>query len=168
MPYVGEIRLMASNWAPVGWALCNGDHLPISENEVLFQLIGTTYGGDGESDFALPNLRSRIPMHKTNGGSHDVLGEMAGTEEVTLTSSQMPNHPHAFLASTALANQPTPGGNLPAQSGTVQLYTEDSANVALAPQSLAPTGGNQPHDNMHPYYVVTFIISLFGEFPRPT
>jgi len=167
MPYVGEIRLMASNWAPAGWELCNGQLLPISENETLFQLIGTTYGGDGEETFALPNLQSRIPMHRNLNGPH-TLGEMAGTEEVTLTSAQMPNHTHAFLASTALANQPTPGGNLPAQSGTVQLYTEDSANVALSPQSLSPTGGSQPHDNMHPYYVVTFIISLFGEFPRPT
>ncbi|HEV2890837.1 MAG TPA: tail fiber protein [Frankiaceae bacterium] len=167
MPYVGEIRLMGTNWAPVGWEKCNGQLLAISENETLFTIIGTTYGGDGESTFALPNLQSRIPMHKNANGPH-VIGEMAGTEEVTLTSTQMPNHTHAFLASTALANQPTPGGNLPAQSGTVQLYTEDSANVALAPQSLAPTGGSQPHDNMHPYYVVTFIISLYGEFPNPT
>jgi len=166
MPYVGEIRMLGSNWAPVGWALCNGQLLPIAENETLFVLIGTTYGGDGETSFALPDLQSRIPMHRIP--STRVEGSTAGTEQETLTTVQMPQHTHAFLASTALANQPTPGGNLPAQSGTVQLYTEDSANVALSPQSLAPVGGSQPHDNMHPFYVITFIISLYGEFPQAT
>lgn len=165
--YVGEIRMMGSNWPPVGWELCNGQLLPIAENEVLFQLIGTTYGGDGETTFALPNLQSRIPRHRLASNAL-TLGEMAGTEEVTLTTNQIPNHTHAFLATTALANQPTPGGNLPAQSGTVQLYTEDSASANLAPQVIGPTGGSQPHDNMHPFYVVNFIISLYGEFPQAT
>ncbi len=166
MPYVGEIRMFGGNFKWFGWELCNGQLLPISENETLFVLIGTTYGGDGETTFALPNLMSRIPMHKMF--SSRVLGEMAGTEQETLTTTQIPSHTHAFLASTALANQPTPGGNFPAQSGTVQLYTEDSANVALSPQAVGLAGGSQPHDNMHPFYVVTFQISLHGEFPQAT
>lgn len=167
MPYVGEIRMLGSNWAPAGWALCNGQNLPIAENEVLFQLIGTTYGGDGESTFALPNLQSRIPMHRPTANALN-LGTMAGTEQETLTVQQIPNHTHAFIATTALANQPTPGGNLPAQSGTVQLYTEDSATANLAPQMIGPAGGSQPHDNMHPFYVITFVISLYGIFPSAT
>jgi microcystin-dependent protein len=167
MPYIGEIRMLGSNWAPAGWALCNGQHVYISENETLFQLIGTTYGGDGQETFALPDLQSRIPMHRPTANALN-LGTMAGVEEVTLTLQQIPNHTHAFMATTALANQPTPAGNLPAQSGTVQLYTEDSAAQNLAPQMIGPTGGSQPHDNMHPYYVITFIISLYGEFPSPT
>ena len=167
MPYVGEIRMTAANWAPVGWAVCDGQLLPISENETLFVLIGTTYGGDGETTFALPNLSSRIAMHRPDANAN-ALGEMAGTESETLTLNQIPLHSHAFLATTGLANQPTPGGNLPAQSGTVQLYTEDSANQALAPQMIAPRGGSQPHENMHPFLVITFMISLYGEFPQAT
>jgi microcystin-dependent protein len=161
-PYVGEIRMFGGNFEIAGWAFCDGRLLPIAENETLFQLIGTTYGGDGQETFALPNLNARFPLHQGNGF---ILGEMAGTEEVTLTMQQIPTHNHAFLATTALANQPTPGGNVPAQSGTVQLWTEDSPTAALATQALAPVGGSQPHENMHPFLAINYIISLFGEFP---
>lgn len=164
-PYVGEIRMFGGNFAPAGWAFCDGQLMPISENEVLFQIIGTTYGGDGESTFALPNLQSRFPMHQGNGF---VVGEMAGTEQETLTVNQIPSHSHAYLASTDLADEATPGGNLFAQPTTVTLYIEDTPAVNLAPQALGLTGGSQPHDNMQPYLVINFIISLFGIFPSQT
>lgn len=163
MPYVGEIRMFGGNFAPAGWAFCDGQLLPISENDVLFTLIGTTYGGDGETTFALPNLQSRFPLHKS---ASFPIGAMGGTESETLTVQQIPVHTHAFLATQALANQPTPGGNHPAQSGTVQLWTEDAVSAALSPQAITPVGGSQPHDNMHPFTVISFIISLFGEFPQ--
>jgi len=164
-PYVGEIRIFAGNYAPAGWAFCDGSLLPISENDVLFTLIGTTYGGDGEETFALPNLSSRVPIHRS---SQLPQGQMGGVEEVTLAIPQMPVHNHPFFATTGLANQPTPGNNTTAQSGTMQWYTEDNATVPFAPQALGPDGGSQPHDNMHPFYVITFIISLYGEFPQAT
>jgi microcystin-dependent protein len=167
MPLLGEIRMFAGTFAPVGWEKCSGQLLLISEYETLFQLIGTTYGGDGQETFALPDLQSRFPLHQDQANGFGI-GSMAGAEQVTLTAQQIPVHTHNFLATTALATQPTPGGNVPAQSGTVQLYTEDSASVALAPQAIGPTGGSQPHDNMQPYLVLNFIISLFGEFPQIT
>jgi microcystin-dependent protein len=161
-PYVGEIRMFGGNFAPAGWALCKGDLLAISENETLFQLIGTTYGGDGQETFGLPDLRGRFPVHQASGF---VMGEMAGTEEETLSAQQIPVHSHSFLASQALASQPTPGGNLPAQSGTIQLFVQDTPAVPLDTTLMTPAGGSQPHENMHPYLVINFIISLFGEFP---
>ena len=164
-PYVGEIRMFGGNFAPAGWMLCNGQLLPISENERLFQLIGTTYGGDGQETFALPNLQSRFPMHRGNGFT---LGESAGTEAETLTTQQVPIHSHAFLATTSLADEPTPAGNLPAQATTLQLFREVTPAAALAANAVSVTGGSQPHDNMHPYLVINFIISLFGEFPSQT
>lgn len=166
-PYIGEIRMFAGNFAPAGWAFCWGQLIPIAENDALFVLIGTTYGGDGQETFALPNLAARIPMHRVLNGT-PVLAEMGGVEEVTLTTNQTPVHNHAFLATTGLANQGTPGGVTTAQSGTVQLFTEDTAAASLAAQAVQPVGGSQPHDNMHPYQCVSFIISLFGLFPRPT
>src|ERR1043165_943194 len=143
-PYVGEIRMFAGNFAPAGWMFCEGQLLPISENETLFQLIGTTYGGDGESTFALPDLRGRVPIHQGNGF---VLAEMGGTEEETLTITQIPAHSHPMLVSRDLANQPTPGGNLPAQSGTINLFIDDSPSAALAATAISTTGGSQPHTN---------------------
>jgi microcystin-dependent protein len=169
-PYVGEIRLFAGNFAPVGWAFCDGQLLPISENETLFQLIGTTYGGDGQSTFALPDLRSRVPIHFGNGVglSSRVLAETGGVEAVTLTANQIPNHTHAFLASTGAGTQGNPAGAVPGQSPSVTLYLEEAPTVALNANAVAPVGGSQPHTNMQPYQCLNFIISLFGIFPSPT
>lgn len=163
-PYVGEIRMTGMNWAPVGWALCNGQTLPISEYETLFNLIGTTYGGDGQETFNLPDLSSRFPLHQ----GQSQLAETAGVESVTLTLQQMPVHNHALLATTALASQGTPGNVAPAQAPTVQIYAEDTASVQMAPGMIGPVGGNQPHENMHPFQVINFIISLFGIYPQPS
>ncbi|HVF06437.1 MAG TPA: tail fiber protein [Frankiaceae bacterium] len=167
-PYVGEIRIFAGTFAPVGWALCNGQLLPISENETLFQLIGTTYGGDGETTFALPNLQSRIPNHQGTASVSYVLGQMGGQESVTLTTQQIPVHNHPFLASTAVGDQVTPAGNLPANSPNVQPYINDVPDGNMNQTAILPTGGSQPHENMHPFLCVNFIISLFGLFPQQT
>jgi microcystin-dependent protein len=171
-PYVGEIRMFGGNFAPAGWMFCGGQLLPISENETLFQLIGTTYGGDGESTFALPNLQSRVPLHMGTGpsGTTYTLGEMAGVEEVTLTVQQIPVHTHPMLGSTTLASSADPGGNVVAQSRTasVDMYLEDDPTVSLAPNAITPVGGSQPHTNMQPFLCINYIISLFGIFPSPT
>jgi microcystin-dependent protein len=164
-PYVGEIRMFAGSFAPVGWALCDGQLLPISENETLFNLIGTTYGGDGQSTFGLPDLRGRIPVHQ---GSGLILGEAAGTESVTLTTAQIPAHSHAMLASSDIANTPNPGGNLLGRSGQVLMFFNGTPTVAMSPQIMGPTGGSQPHTNLQPYLCVNFIISLFGIYPPPS
>jgi len=164
-PYVGEIRIFAGNFAPFGWAFCEGQLLPISENETLFQLIGTTYGGDGESTFAVPDLRGRIPIHQGNGF---ILGETGGAEEITLTTSQIPIHSHPMLASSVLAQNPQPAGGVPAQTPTLQPYISDTGQVSLAPSAIVPVGGSQPHTNFQPYLCVDFIIALQGLFPSPT
>jgi microcystin-dependent protein len=163
-PYVGEIRMFAGNFAPAGWMFCEGQLLPISENETLFQLIGTTYGGDGESTFALPDLRGRIPIHQGNGF---ILAETGGAEEITLTSNQIAAHSHAWLASEVAASSLTPGGNLPAEA-TKRFYVSPSSVTPMAPTAMSATGGSQPHTNFQPYLCVDFIISLFGIFPSPT
>jgi microcystin-dependent protein len=164
-PYVGEIRMFAGNFAPAGWMFCEGQLLPISENETLFQLIGTTYGGDGESTFALPDLRGRIPVHQGNGF---ILAETGGAEEITLTVSQIPAHSHPFLASGNNATTTNAAGNVPATTPNYTPYIAATANTALNPQSISATGGSQPHTNFQPYLCVDFIISLFGIFPSPT
>lgn len=164
-PYVGEIRMFAGNFAPAGWMFCEGQLLPISENETLFQLIGTTYGGDGQSTFALPDLRGRLPIHQGNGF---ILAETGGAEEITLTVSQIPAHSHPLLATQTVANDANPGSNLLAQATTFDPYQTNPANAAMAPQSAGSTGGSQPHSNFQPYLCVNFIISLFGIFPSPT
>lgn len=164
-PFIGEIRIFCGTFAPVGWAMCDGSLLPISENEAMFTLIGTTFGGDGQETFGLPDLRGRVPIHRSN--SHPI-GESGGVESVTLTVDELPAHRHTFNATTALGTQPTPGGNTPAQSGTMQWYTEDTPSQSFAAQALAPTGGNQPHENMPPFQAVNYIISLFGIFPPPS
>jgi microcystin-dependent protein len=163
-PYVGEIRIFAGNFAPAGWMFCEGQLLPISENETLFQLIGTTYGGDGESTFALPDLRGRIPLHFGNGFT---LAETGGVETVTLTVSQIPAHSHAMLASDSLADKNAPGGNLTGQVAN-KIYRAGAPTVFLNPQGMGSTGGSQPHNNFQPYLCVDFIISLFGIFPSQT
>lgn len=168
-PYVGEIRMFAGNFAPAGWMFCDGQLLPISENETLFNLIGTTYGGDGESTFALPNLQSRVPMHMGKGpdGTTYQLAEMAGTEQETLTVQQIPSHLHALLGSTTIANTQTPGGNV-AAAGSGQIYTSNESLIQMNPQSISPAGGSQPHENCQPFLCINYIISLFGIFPSPT
>jgi len=163
-PYVGEIRMFAGNFAPAGWMFCEGQLLPISENETLFQLIGTTYGGDGESTFALPDLRGRIPVHRGNGV---VLAETGGVESVTLTINQIAAHPHAMLASSAPGTGPNPGASVLAASVTDRVFSS-AATTSLAPQSIGAVGGSQPHENFQPYLCVDYIISLFGIFPSPT
>jgi microcystin-dependent protein len=164
-PYVGEIRMFAGNFAPAGWMFCEGQLLPISENETLFQLIGTTYGGDGQSTFALPDLRGRLPIHQGNGF---ILAETGGAEEITLTVNQIPAHAHPFLASTAVATQTSPQNNVVAQSSAADMFIEDTPNVNLAANAIAAVGGSQPHTNFQPYLCIDFIISLFGIFPSPT
>lgn len=164
-PYVGEIRMFAGNFAPAGWMFCEGQLLPISENETLFQLIGTTYGGDGQSTFALPDLRGRIPIHQGNG---HILAETGGAEEITLTVQQIPAHSHPLLASSAPATTPNPAGNVMGATLTATPYIALPPNLAIAPQAVSAVGGSQPHNNFQPYLCVDFIISLFGIFPSPT
>ncbi len=164
-PYVGEIRIFAGNFAPAGWMLCDGQLLPISENETLFQLIGTTYGGDGQSTFALPDLRGRIPVHQGNGTT---LAEQGGAEEVSLTVNQLPAHTHPFLAVATAGNQISPAGNLLANSFNVTPYINDAPTGDFNAAAVASVGGSQPHENRMPFLCVNFIISLFGIFPSPT
>jgi microcystin-dependent protein len=169
-PYVGEIRMFAGNFAPNGWAFCEGQPLPISENDVLFQLIGTTYGGDGEETFNLPNLASRVPIHMGTGpdGTTYQIGEMAGTEQETLTVQQIPNHSHPLTASLDVGGQAIPTSNVLAQSTIADMYIQDTPDGALNPAAVGPVGGSQPHENTQPFLCINFIISLFGVFPSQT
>ena len=168
-PYVGEIRLFAGNFEPSGWMFCNGQVLPISEYETLFNLIGTTYGGDGQQTFALPDLRGRVPIHQGTSGTHQV-GERAGVEEVTLTTAQLPAHTHPLLATSNLASTNAPGGNVfaAATGATISPYGTDQPLTTLHPSTVSATGGSQPHSNVQPYQCVSYIISLFGIFPSQT
>lgn len=160
-PFIGEVRLFGGNFPPVGWKFCNGELLPIAEYETLFNLIGTTYGGDGQTTFRLPDLQSRVPIHQGNGY---VVGETGGVEEVTLTTQQLPVHNHATFASTGAGNLNSPAGALPA-SGPQGLYSEGTGDAALAATAVAPTGGWQPHENRQPFIAMNYIISLFGIWP---
>ena len=157
--------MFAGNFAPAGWMFCDGTPLPISENETLFQLIGTTYGGDGESTFALPDLRGRLPLHQGNGF---ILAETGGVEEVTLTAPQIPVHNHVSVGLTNNASSSNAQGNLLAQTPSYTPYIAQAPNSQLAPVSIGATGGSQPHTNFQPYLCLNFIISLFGIFPSPT
>ena len=161
-PYVGEIRLFAGNFAPDGWAFCNGQLLAIAENEVLFQLIGTTYGGDGVNTYALPNLQSRVPIHQ---GPGFVIGQAAGTETVTLTVQQLPIHTHTANCGAVAGDQTNPGGNFWSYSTKELLYSSAAPNGSMNPNDVSPVGGSQPHNNIQPYLAISFIISLFGIFP---
>jgi microcystin-dependent protein len=170
-PYIGEVRMFAGNFAPAGWAFCNGQLLPIAENDVLFSLIGTTYGGDGQQTFAMPDLRGRGPIHMGNGpdGTVYALGSGSGAEEVTLSVQQIPSHTHALIASQDAGNANTPGGNIPAQtSGGVMLYREVEPSATLNAAVDGISGGSQPHENMQPFLCISFIISLFGIYPQQT
>jgi microcystin-dependent protein len=170
-PYVGEIRMFAGNFAPAGWMFCDGTQLPISENDVLFQLIGTTYGGDGQETFNLPDLRGRVPIHQGTSpgtGSTYTIGQQGGSESVTLTTQQIPAHNHNLMATTAVGTQANPGGNLLANSQGPQPYIQENPDANLNQQALAPAGGSQPHENLQPFLGISFIISLFGIFPPRT
>jgi len=168
--FIGEIRMFAGNFAPAGWAFCQGQLLSISENDALFNLIGTTYGGDGQETFALPNLASRVPIGAGQGVglSPWALGETAGVEQVTLTQQQIPGHTHALLASQRAGTRNATAGSVLAADGAVTAYVNDATTSDLAPQSVTPVGGNQPHENMQPYVVINYIISLYGIYPSPT
>jgi microcystin-dependent protein len=157
--------MFAGNFAPAGWMFCEGQLLPISENETLFQLIGTTYGGDGESTFALPDLRGRIPIHQGNGF---ILAENGGAEEITLTVNQIPAHSHPLLASADPASTLNAQNNVVSATATATPYFNIDPTSPLSPQAISPVGGSQPHTNFQPYLCVDFIISLFGIFPSPT
>ncbi len=169
-PFIGEIRMFGGNFAPAGWAFCNGQTMPIAENDALFQLIGTTYGGDGQETFNLPNLQSRVPIHmgQGSGTSNYQLGEMGGVESVTLTTNQIPVHTHAALCISGGGNSSDPAGGVWAVSDTTQ-YANAAPDTQMGnpPIPAGPAGGSQPHDNLIPYLCVSYIISLFGIFPSP-
>lgn len=157
--------MFAGNFAPAGWMFCEGQLLPISENETLFQLIGTTYGGDGESTFALPDMRGRIPIHQGNGF---ILAETGGAEEITLTVQQIPAHSHPMLASTDPNTTLNAGNNVLGTPATTTPFFATAPTLGLSPQAVTSVGGSQPHTNFQPYLCVDFIISLFGIFPSQT
>jgi microcystin-dependent protein len=165
-PFIGEIRMFGGNFAPAGWAFCSGQLMPISENDALFALIGTTYGGDGQETFGLPDLQGRLPMHMGTGAglTTRVIGESGGVETVTLTVNQIPVHSHAPLAVSGNGNQATPQNGVWA-GVTTSIYTTNPPNIAFNATLGGNTGGSQPHENLMPFLAVSFIISLFGIFP---
>lgn len=163
-PFLAEIRIFAGNFAPRGWAFCNGQILAIAQNTALFSLLGTTYGGNGQTTFALPDLRSRVPVHAGQGpGLSSVnLGEVSGTETVTLTVNEMPTHPHTANASNGASSASRPGGGVPASGGA---YAPSPDGAVMNPAMIGNTGGSQPHNNRQPYLGLNFIIALEGIFP---
>lgn len=168
-PYIGEIRLFGASFAPAGWALCQGQLMAISQNDALFTLIGTTYGGDGQETFGIPDLQGRVPIHAGQGpgiSQNYQLGEKFGVESVTLSIQQIPIHTHPMVATNDIGNNTSPQGAIVAQSTSVDLYIEDATDNNLFNQTISPVGGSQPHENMMEYLCLTFIISLFGIFPH--
>lgn len=165
-PFVGEIRIFAGNFAPLGWTFCDGSLQSIAQNTTLFALIGTTYGGDGQQTFALPDLRGRVPIHQGAGPglSQRTIGESSGSETVTLTAAQMPVHTHALQASSALANGSAGSAGVLAATA-VNIYGNGPPTTPMATQAVTPLGGGQPHENMAPFVAINYIISLFGIFP---
>ena len=165
-PFIGTVRMFGGNFAPIGHALCNGQIMAISQNSALFALIGTTYGGDGQVTFGLPDLRGRVPIHQGQGSglSNYVIGQVSGTESVTLISSQMPTHTHPMTANSNNGDTSSPTNNFFAASGS-SIYSNAVPNAPMNPQSTSLAGGNQPHDNMLPFQVINFIIALEGIFP---
>ncbi|MGE3466700.1 MAG: phage tail protein [Pyrinomonadaceae bacterium] len=171
-PFVAEIRIFPFNFAPQGWAFCDGQLLPLSQNTALFSLLGTTYGGNGKSNFALPDLQGRAPMHPGQGPGlslHD-LGETGGSETVSLLESEIPAHSHPLMSLPAPANRTNPAGNsiARASAGTPYLPAGGAPLVSASPQALSPAGGDQPHNNMMPYLTFNFCIALQGVFPPRT
>lgn len=171
-PYIGEIRMFAGNFAPAGWAFCQGQLVPISENDALFTLIGTTYGGDGQETFGIPDLQGRAPMHAGQGPGitqNYQLGENGGVESVTLSTQQIPVHNHAILASNEAGQAPQPQGAYLAQTNPGFPYVaQSSPMVNLNANARSPVGGSQPHENIQPYLAISFILSLYGVFPQQT
>lgn len=159
-PFLSEIKLVSFNFPPKGWALCNGQFLPINQNQALFSLLGTTYGGNGQTTFALPNLRGRVPIHMGNGHT---LGEAAGSTSVTVNIQQLPTHMHAVMGSTTNADQPSGSNNY--FGAALNTYVPPSNLITLDPSTVTSVGGSQPHNNMMPYLVLNFIIALQGIFP---
>jgi microcystin-dependent protein len=170
-PYVGEIRMFGGNFAPAGWKTCDGQLLPISDYDTLFNLIGTTYGGDGQSTFALPNLAARAPLHMgSNGISTYTIGENGGVSSVTLTTNQIPSHNHLLTATSSGQQQAPSGSTWPADATPTNAHVYGpvgTGSTQLAAGTIGTAGGSQPHDNMQPYLAITFIISLFGIYPSP-
>src|SRR5690349_12042458 len=170
-PYVGEIRMFGGNFAPAGWMFCEGQLMPISEYETLFNLIGTTYGGDGETTFAMPDLRGRLPIGQDVDSSTQPywVGETGGAEEVTLSINQIPVHTHPWQTTADRSGtEAGPAGTHLAQSTSITPYVVVDPDSSMAAAAVSPTGGSQPHTNMQPYLCVNFIISLFGIFPSQT
>ena len=168
-PYMGEIRMFAGNFPPNGWALCQGQLLPISENDALFVLLGTTYGGDGQETFGLPDLQGRVPIHMGQGPGitqNYQIGEKGGVESVTLTAQQTPIHNHAALCASTGGNQPDPANSVWANFTDKTFYGDGAANAPMNAQIVSIVGGSQPHDNMLPYLAINFIISLYGIYPH--
>ena len=169
-PFLSEIKLVSFNFAPKGWALCNGQFLPINQNQALFSLLGTTYGGNGQTNFALPNLRGRAPIHE---GSGHTLGEAAGSSAVTLNIQQLPTHPHTLTSNLCIGGQVVnaalgdPTGNYWANNGKAQ-YSTSAPDASMHPSAVTNVGGSQPHTNMQPYLVLNFCIALQGIFPSQT
>jgi microcystin-dependent protein len=159
-PFLSEIRLFSFNFPPKGWAFCNGQLLPINQNQALFALLGTTYGGNGQTNFALPNLQGRLPIHTGNGHT---LGEAAGSSAVTITQQTMPTHMHALQANTANGSQAGPAGAL--LSAYLNGYTQPTDLRTLSPETVTNVGGSQPHENRQPYLVINLCIALQGIFP---
>ena len=170
-PYIGEIRMFGGTFIPAGWTFCDGRLLPISEYETFFNLIGTTYGGDGQETFAVPDLQGRVPVHMGQGPGitqNYVIGELAGVEEVTLNEAQLPRHSHAMLASTGPGGSANPEGNVIGSPPAVTIFKRETPEKAMAASMVLPVGGSQPHENRMPYLTITYIISLFGLYPSPT
>jgi len=165
-PFLSEIRIMSFNFPPKGWALCNGQLMPINQNQALFSLLGTTYGGDGRVTFGLPDLQGRVPIHVGRGHA---LGERGGEQAHTISIAELPTHTHGLRASSADANAspPTPVANILASSAPAQAYNSPSSLVVMNPASVANTGGSQAHSNMQPFLVLSFCIALQGVFPSP-
>ncbi|GAB3798579.1 tail fiber protein [Humibacter antri] len=167
-PYVGEIRMFTGNFAPVNWAICDGSIVSIAQYDTLFQLLGTTYGGDGQNTFALPDLRGRAPLHAGTSAGYTVQqGQAAGVEQVTIVASQLPDHSHSAMGSSQPANRTSPAGNVWA-AWADNPYSDDAPSAALSPSALGPAGGSQAHDNMPPFQVINFIIALAGIYPSPS
>jgi microcystin-dependent protein len=169
-PFIGEIRMFGGNFAPAGWMFCDGSLLDISQYDTLFNLIGTTYGGDGQATFALPDLRGRLPLHMGTGssGTSYTLAQSLGVESVTLVTQQLPSHDHPLIASTSVADLSSANGAFLAQPQVLTPYSASPGNVSLDASSLGNDGGGQPHTNLQPYLCISFIISLFGIYPSPT